>query len=117
MPVLKLTKRSVDGLAPIEKPFIAFDADLPGFGVRVMPSGSKSWVAEYRPNGGGRGVAKKRVTIGKCGSLTADQARRAAGEILAKVRLSVVRWFGTYLIFWGGGSGSSDCWLNYAAFS
>ena len=87
MPVLKLTKRTVDGLAPADKPFIAFDEDLPGFGVRVMPSGSKSWIAEYRPHGGGRGVAKKRVTIGKSGSLTADQARRAAADILAKVRL------------------------------
>jgi integrase len=87
MPVLRLTKRSVDALSSSEKPFIAFDADLQGFGVRVMPTGTKSWVVEYRPYGGGRGVAKKRVTIGKCGSLTADQARKAAGEILAKVRL------------------------------
>jgi integrase len=87
MSVLKLTKRSVEGLIPAEKPYIAFDADLPGFGVRIMPTGSKSWVVEYRPHGGGRGVAKKRVTIGKCGSLTAEQARKAAGDILAKVRL------------------------------
>ena len=87
MPVLKLTKRTVDGLIPAEKPFVAFDADLPGFGIRVMPTGSKSWIVEYRPHGGGRGVAKKRLTIGKSGTLTADQARRAAADILAKVRL------------------------------
>jgi integrase len=87
MPVLKLTKRSVDALMPGNKTYVAFDADLPGFGIRVMPTGSKSWVAEYRPHGGGRGVAKKRVTIGKSGSLTADQARRAAADLLAKIRL------------------------------
>jgi integrase len=87
MPVLKLTKRAVDSLMPGVKPYLAFDTDLPGFGIRVMPTGSKSWVIEYRPNGGGRGVAKKRLTIGKYGTLTADQARRAAADLLAKVRL------------------------------
>lgn len=87
MSVLKLTKRSLDALRPAERAYVAFDADLSGFGVRVMPSGSKSWIVEYRPHGGGRGVAKKRVTLGKIGTLTADQARRAATEVLAKVRL------------------------------
>ncbi|HXZ16792.1 MAG TPA: Arm DNA-binding domain-containing protein, partial [Roseiarcus sp.] len=63
MPTLKLTKRAVDALAPDAKSFIAYDQDLAGFGVRVMPTGVKSWVVEYRPHGGGRGVAKRRVTI------------------------------------------------------
>ena len=31
--------------------------------------------------------------------------------------LSVVRWLGTLLAFWSGGSGSLGCGLNYAAFS
>lgn len=87
MTAFKLTKRSVDAIVPQDKARIFFDSDLPGFGLRVMPTGSKSWVVEYRPNGGGRGVPKKRLTLGKSGSLTADQARRAAAEILAKVRL------------------------------
>jgi integrase len=85
--IVKLTKRAVDTLAPIAKPFVAYDADLPGFGLRVMPSGVKSFVVEYRPNGGGRGVAKRRVTIGKVGALTPEQARKAAGELLARARL------------------------------
>ncbi|WP_292530599.1 site-specific integrase [Methylocystis sp.] len=87
MPVLKLSKKSVDGLAPRDRAFIAFDADLAGFGVRVMPSGVKSWVVEYRPNGGGRSVSKRRVTLGKTTALTPDQARRAAAGLLARVRL------------------------------
>lgn len=87
MPVLKITKRSVDGLAPGERPMIAFDSDLAGFGVRVMPSGAMSYVVEYRPHGGGRSVAKRRVTLGKVGALTPDQARKAAGDMLAKIRL------------------------------
>jgi len=87
MPVLKITKRAVDALAPQAKPFVAFDCDLAGFGVRVMPSGAMSYVVEYRPHGGGRGVAKRRVTIGKVGALTPEQARKAAADMLAKVRL------------------------------
>jgi len=46
-----------------------------------------SYVVEYRPHGGGRGIAKRRVTIGKVGTLTPDQARKAAVETLAQVRL------------------------------
>jgi hypothetical protein len=87
MPVLKITKRAVDALAPGERPFIAFDTDLAGFGIRVMPSGVMSYIVECRPHGGGRGVAKRRVTLGKVGTLTPDQARKTAADILAKVRL------------------------------
>ncbi|MCC3243797.1 site-specific integrase [Methylocystis sp. WRRC1] len=83
----RLTKRVVDALQPRAKPYIAYDADLTGFGLRVMPSGVKSWVVEYRPDGGGRGVAKKRVTLGKMGALTPEQGRRAASELLARVTL------------------------------
>jgi integrase len=83
----KLTKQSLPRLNPRSKPYIEYDSDLPGFGVAVYPSGIKSWVCEYRPHGGGRGVAKKRVTLGKTSQLTPEQARKAAGVMLATVRL------------------------------
>jgi hypothetical protein len=38
-------------------------------------SGMKSWACEYRPHGGGRGVAKKRITLGKVTQLTAEHLR------------------------------------------
>jgi integrase len=85
--VKKLTKQSLVNLKPRSKPYIEYDADLGGFGVAVYPSGIKSWVCEYRPYGGGRGVAKKRVTLGKTSQLTPDQARNAAADMLAVVRL------------------------------
>jgi hypothetical protein len=85
--VKKLTKQSLPGLRSRSKPYIEYDADLSGFGVAVYPSGIKSWICEYRPHGGGRGVAKKRVTLGKTSQLTPDQARKAAADILAAVRL------------------------------
>lgn len=53
MPTAKLTKRAVDSLEPGERRYIVFDTDLTGFGVRITPSGHKSWVVEYRPGDGG----------------------------------------------------------------
>ena len=87
MPVVKLTKRSVDAIRPRAKPYIAFDEGLKGFGVRVLPTGAKSWIVEYRPGGGGRGVGKRRLKLGDIGELTPDQARKAARISLSKVRL------------------------------
>ena len=60
----RLTKRVVDGIAPANRPTIIYDTELKGFGVCVMPSGSKAWIVEFRPNGGGRKVATKRITLG-----------------------------------------------------
>ena len=83
----KLTKRTVDALSPRKKQYVEYDTDLTGFGVAVYPSGIKSWICEYRPHGGGRGVAKKRVTLGKITQLAVEQARKAAADMLAAVRL------------------------------
>jgi integrase len=83
----KLTKRTLDALEPREKPYVVFDGALPGFGLRVMPSGAKSFILEYRANGGGRGVAKSRLTLGRYGVITVDQARQAALTALARIRL------------------------------
>jgi integrase len=85
--MVKLTKQPVENLKPRAKPYIEYDTELIGFGVAVYPSGVKSWVCEYRPHGGGRGIAKKRVTLGKTSQLTPDQARKGAAELLAAVRL------------------------------
>jgi integrase len=83
----KITKRTVDALKPRDKLYVAFDADVKGFGCRVMPSGVKSYVLEYRPGAGGRGTATKRLTLGRHGAMTAEQARGAALDALARIRL------------------------------
>ena len=85
--MMRLTKRVVDALSPRQKQYVEYDKDLTGFGVAVYPSGVKSWVCEYRPHGGGRGVAKKRVTLCKVTQLTPEQARKIAADMLATVRL------------------------------
>jgi hypothetical protein len=83
----RITKRTVDSARPRDKPFIIFDAAVKGFGVRVMPTGARSFVLEYRPGAGGRSVAKRRRTLGRYGAMTVDQARTAALNALAHVRL------------------------------
>jgi integrase len=77
----------LDGISLVIRPTIIYDSELKGFGVRVMPSGSKAWIVEFRPNGGGRKVATKRITLGQITTLNADEARKAARDILAAVRL------------------------------
>ena len=79
-----ITKRIVDALAPADKPFIAWDDRLTGFGVRVMPSGTKSFILNYRP-GGGRKAPNRRIVLGRCGIIAPEQARRMAREMLGRV--------------------------------
>ena len=86
MPLQKLTTRTVDAARPGKKLFILYDEELPGFGLRVMPSGFKSWIVEYRPKGAGRSANKKRVAIGSASVLTAAAARRLAKDTLAAIR-------------------------------
>jgi len=58
---------------------------LAGFGCRVRPTGSKSFIAQYRV--GGRNSPTRKVTVGTYGKLTVEEAREAARAILAKAEL------------------------------
>ncbi|QFR34724.1 tyrosine-type recombinase/integrase [Ancylobacter sp. TS-1] len=87
MPVLKLTRRNLSSLPVADKPVIFYDEDLKGFGLRVMPSGRKTWIVEYRPNGGGRGVSKRRHAVAAYEETTPEGARKLAATMLASVRL------------------------------
>jgi integrase len=86
MPKIKISKRTVDALEPGQAPYVAYDTELTGFGVRVMPSGSKSWIIEYRPGTGGRGVRSVRLSLGPTTLLAPDEARRLARDRLADAR-------------------------------
>lgn len=80
---VKLTKRLIDAMVPNEQRFVVWDIELKGFGVRVEPSGAKSFILRYRT--GGRGSAKRFITIGKYGVVTPEEARRSAREQLSLV--------------------------------
>jgi integrase len=86
MAKIKISKRTVDALKPKQTPYVVYDTELTGFGVRVMPSGSKSWIIEYRPGSGGRSVRSVRLSLGPTTLLTPDEARRDARDRLADAR-------------------------------
>jgi integrase len=86
MPSKKITTSAVSAAKPSDRLYILYDTELPGFGLRVMPSGFKSWVVEYRPRGAGRSASKKRLALGSAAVLTAAQARTMAKDTLAAVR-------------------------------
>lgn len=80
----KLTKRFVDLIPPPNedggKDIFHWDDELPGFGLRAKTSGVKSYIIQYRQSGRSR-----RMTLGRHGVLTADEARRLARLQLGKV--------------------------------
>jgi integrase len=73
----KITKRLLESIKPKSRPYEVRDTSLPGFILRVQPSGSMSYLCQYE-----RG---KRITISKSSILTPTQARDEATLILADV--------------------------------
>ena len=45
---MKLTKRSVEAITPGLSDLVVWDEHVPGFGVRVKPSGVRSYLVQYR---------------------------------------------------------------------
>jgi integrase len=81
----KLTKRVVDGAEAGASAAILWDDEVKGFGLRVSPGGSKSYVLNYRA-GRGRNAPQHRITIGKHDSpWTPDLARREALRLLGTI--------------------------------
>jgi integrase len=80
---MKLTKKYIDSLkyeGNGKSQFIKWDDDLKGFGLRVFPTGRKSFVLSYRSSG-----RKHIMTLGQFGVLTVDQGRKLAREKLVDV--------------------------------
>jgi integrase len=77
----KLTKRVVDAAEVRLGDYFIWDGDLPGFGLRVLPSGRKRYIVQYRA-----GRRSRRVSLGPSTVLTCEQARSQAIAILAAVR-------------------------------
>ena len=78
-----LTKRQIDATKPEgSKELRLWDDDPRGFGLRVKPSGVKTFFVQYRSP---VTFKKVRFTIGQYGRLTLDEARGEARKILGHV--------------------------------
>ena len=78
----KLTKRFIDSIQPPESGYaVEWDSDKKGFGVRVTSAGTISYIVNYRTKSG----RQRRMKIGRHGNLTAELARKRAGQILDQV--------------------------------
>jgi hypothetical protein len=93
MPAIKLTKHQIDAVQPAAKDHYIWDTSPPGFGVRIRPSGAKTFIYSYRARGG-RSARKSRHTIGRYGKITLEQARNQAQQLAGHVA--------------GGGNPSAD---------
>jgi site-specific recombinase XerD len=82
----KITKRSVDDLAPKNTPeVVLWDTEIKGFGVRARSGGAKTYILHYRP-GGGRNAPLRKLTLGRHGSpWTPEKARVEAKRLLGRV--------------------------------
>ncbi len=76
----KLTKRSVESFGVRAKSYFEWDSEVKGFGVRIMPSGTKTYQVQYR-----KGGRTRRASIGRHGNITAEQARAKAKEIMGQL--------------------------------
>ncbi|SDE64647.1 tyrosine-type recombinase/integrase [Rhodospira trueperi] len=81
----RLTKRVVEGAPVPAKATYLWDDQLPGFGVKVLPSGQRRYLVKYRANGGGRSAPQRWFTLGTHGAVTLEQARDMAQQVLAAV--------------------------------
>jgi len=77
----RLTKRVIEAAEVRDKDYMIFDDELSGFGLRVLPSGRKNLILQYRI-----GTRTRRLTLGYYPAITAEQARDKAFKNLAAIR-------------------------------
>ena len=69
----RLTDTLVKNIRPQAVRFEVFDAQVPGFGLRIAPTGRKTWIAFGRQNG-----KRVRATLGTYPQIPLADARNAA---------------------------------------
>ena len=81
MPRVDLTAKLARESKAGDKDIILFDKFLPGFGLRIHPSGRKVWIVQARIDGRSR-----RVVIARYGAMRLASARRRARDMLDRIR-------------------------------
>ena len=80
-----LGKAKIDALKALKKAYVVWDRGrIPGFGLKVLPSGRKVFFLDARIDGRSR-----RITIGQFGPLTPDAARKMATNKLSQVAVGI----------------------------
>ena len=80
-----ITQERIDALAPGARDLFVWDTDLPGFGLKLTPSGRRVYIYQYRS--GGRPSPTKRITIGgEAEGWSAGRARDRAAELSQSLR-------------------------------
>lgn len=79
---MKLTQRLVNSFKPSGRDVFIWDDALPGFGVRVKPTGAVSYLIQYR----NAFRATRRYTFAKAAEYKLEEARRKAAKLLGSVR-------------------------------
>jgi integrase len=81
---MKLTEKSVAmaSLSLGRDEIICFDDDLPGFGVRLRSSGSRTYIFQFKV-----GSQHRRITLGRVNAISLKKARSMASDLYAQVRL------------------------------
>lgn len=83
---MRLTKSAVDKIEPPKDQDQIFyrDDQLKGFAVRITKSGIKSFIIEKLINS-----KVRRITLGRYGELTVEQARKEAQKLLGKIATGI----------------------------
>lgn len=87
MTAQRLSKSVADNAVGQPKRYVLWDTEVAGFGLRVAPSGARSWIIKYRADGGGRSAPVRWYTLGSYPGLDPADARTAARRVLASVVL------------------------------
>ncbi|OYX32228.1 MAG: integrase [Brevundimonas subvibrioides] len=82
MPKIKLTKTAADAATAGKEPYELRDTMIPGFLLKVTPTGRKIFMVAYVAANGQR----RKPAIGRFGEITVEQARSIAQDWLADVR-------------------------------
>ncbi len=77
---VRLTVKAVAAAKPAEREYTLWDSLLAHFGVRVQPSGVRSWIVQTRVRG-----RMRKITLGRFPELPLDTARREGAAVLARL--------------------------------
>ena len=79
-----LTQRAIRDAKPRSQRYVIWDSVIKGLGLRVYPTGNRSFILSYRPGGGS--TTKKTAKLGYPGQISLRDVRLLAGRELTAIR-------------------------------